>query len=215
MENIAGAHWLAFVRRSDVPLCWAALDPAPALGSEDTSPNDVMLLAKTFMSDANLMQPLETMLRAGASAVLQPFAGPDAWEYRKEIDVKGINRLCKKVEDHIPSRAAVVPYLKTWMAQPRVPPMPVPEPACLQYRCRDQARLDLEQAISRALHRPASESAKPLVVKRRRCTCEDYELHANLTLEQYVASRKSQGVLVADAVREFNGRQALLWSARG
>ena len=154
VENISGAHWLAFVRRSDVPLCWAALDPAPALGSEDTSPNDVMLLAKTFMSDANLMQPPVTMLRAGASAVLQPFAGPDSWEPRKEIDVKGINRLCKKVEDHIPSRAAVVPYLKTWMAQPRVPPMPVPEPACLQYWCRDQARLDLEQAISGALHRP-------------------------------------------------------------
>ena len=106
MENIAGAHWLAFVRRSDVPLCWAALDPVSARGSEDTSPNDVMLLAKTFMSDARLMQSPVTMLRAGASAVLQPFAGPNAWESRKEIDVKGIKRLCKKVEDRIPSRQA-------------------------------------------------------------------------------------------------------------
>ena len=51
VENITGAHWLAFVRRSDLPLCWATLGPAPALDSEDTSPNDVMLLAKTFMSD--------------------------------------------------------------------------------------------------------------------------------------------------------------------
>ena len=95
--------------------------------------------------------------------------------------------------------------------------MPVPEPAILQYRCRDQARLDLQQAISAALHRPANEgvSVKPLVVKRRRCTPEDYELNAHLTLEQYVASRQSQGVLVTDAVKEFNGRQALLWSARG
>ena len=174
-----------------------------------------MLLVKTFMSDESLMQPPVLMLRAGASAVLQPLAGPNAWESRAEIDVKGIERLCKKVEDHIPSRAAVVHYLNTWMARPRVPAMPVPEPAILQYRCRDHARLDLEQAISAALHRPANDCAKPLVVKRRRCTPEDYELHAHLSLEQYVASRKSQGVLVADAVKEFNGRQALLWSARG
>ena len=90
-----------------------------------------MLLAKEFMSDETLMQPPVLMLIAGARAVLQPLAGPNAWEPREEIDAAGIKRLCKKVEDHNPSRAAMVPYLNSWMARPRVPAMLVPEPAIL------------------------------------------------------------------------------------
>ena len=212
VENITGAHWLAFVRRADVPLRWANYEAVPALGGTDTSPNDVMLLVKQFMSDADLMQPPELMLTAGASAMLQPLAGPSAWDYREDIELNQIERLCKKVELLCPSRAPVIPYLQKWMARPRVSTMPVPEPVILQYLCRDRNGADLTQAMSTALSRPAHDLIKPLLVKRRRCTPADHDLLANVTFEQYVTSRKSQGVDLHTAVREWNGRQALLWS---
>ncbi len=213
VENITGAHWLAFVRRLDVPLHWATLQPAPAPGSAATNPNDVVLLAKQFMSDADLMQPPELMLRAGASAVLQPLAGPGTWDSREEIDVQAIRRLCRKVQRVCPSRASVVPYLEGWMAQPRVPAMPVPYPAILQHHYTDQHNCAaLAHAMDAALQREARDVIRPLLVKRRRCTPADRELHDKVTLEQYVATRKSQGVQVHSAVEEWNGRQALLWS---
>ena len=212
VENITGAHWFAFVHRADVPLRWANYEAAPALGGTDTSPNDVMLLVKQFMSDADLMQPPELMLTAGASAMLQPLAGPSAWDYREDIEVNQIERLCKKVELLCPSRAPVIPYLQEWMARPRVSTMPVPEPVILKYLCRDRNGADLTQAMATALQRPAHDLVKPLLVKRRRCTPADHDLLANVTFEQYVTSRNSQGVDLHTAVREWNGRQALLWS---
>ena len=79
-----------------MPLRWANYEAVPALGGTETSPNDVMLLVKQFMSDADLMQPPELMLTAGASAMLQPLAGPGAWDYREDIDEDQIERLCRK-----------------------------------------------------------------------------------------------------------------------
>ena len=147
VENITEARWLAFVRRADAPLKWANFAPVPALGSTGTSPNDVMLLLTQFMSNADLMQPPELMLTAGASAMLQPLAGPNAWDYREDIDVQQIQRLCEKMELLCLSRAPVISYLKEWMARPRVPTMPsrtptptaaAAEPATLRYHCRDR-----------------------------------------------------------------------------
>ena len=123
IEMITHAHWFAWTTRADLPMEWATLGPAP---SAEAQPKDVMMVVKEFMSDINLMQPPVLMLSAGASAMLQPLAGPSAWDYREDIDVAAIERLCTKVVNTCPSRASVVPYLKQWVAQPRVPAMPVP-----------------------------------------------------------------------------------------
>ena len=84
IEMITHAHWFAWTTRADLPMEWATLGPVPRA---EAQPHDVMLLVKEFMSDINLMQPPVLMLSAGASAMLQPLAGPNAWDYRDDIDV--------------------------------------------------------------------------------------------------------------------------------
>ena len=212
IEMITHAHWFAWTTRADLPMEWATLGPAP---SAEAQPKDVMMVVKEFMSDLNLMQPPVLMLSAGASAMLQPLAGPSAWDYREDIDVAAIERLCTKVVNTCPSRASVVPYLKQWVAQPRVPAMPVPHTTTFQYQCRDGPTLGLPQDLKRSLEPTEQDVAiRPVVVKRRKRNQADWELCEKMTLENYVATRTTQGVNPEIAVQEWNGSIALLWPER-
>ena len=75
VEHINSCHWLCFLRRKDLPL-----DCSRAAVDAVSSPNDVMLMCKEFVSDSQLMQEPVVMVHAGASFALQPPDGPAMWE---------------------------------------------------------------------------------------------------------------------------------------
>ncbi len=197
-------HWLCFCRRRDLHPNCAAVSPAPG---SDSSPGEVVLQAKRYMSDNALMQPPFVMLRAGASVHLQPPTGPGAWQQRHELtDADAIHRLCRKILDTLPSRSAAVEYLRNWMARPRLPEEPPTSAAVLSHRFGDAAAGGAAWQVFAEALRPDPADDEPqvaLVVKRRRGN--EGQRHVAVPLPVYVDFRTSQGISVQEAVKEWNG----------
>ncbi len=206
LEGIMSCHWLSFCRRRDLPLECAGQPLAAGPGSE--GPDDIMLMAKKFMSNRELIQPPLLFLHAGASAHLAPPTGPPTWEPRATIDQAPLERLCRKVLATLPSRADACQYLRQWMAMPRAPGAAPGTPVILVHRYnRPLSGGSIGQVFQEALQAEADDVQRQLHVKRRRGAPS--QRHVNVSLPTYVDFRLSQGISVQEAVHEWNGGHIL------
>ena len=205
--GIRAVHWFCFLRRRDLPLECAGQVAGPTLGSP-TNPNDVMLMCKEFMSDLQLLQPPELMVRAGACAKLQP-TGPTTWEARKDIDTQQITRLCNKIERTMPLHIGAATYLRQWMTKPRVTE---PAPGSLEIMSlrfgEASAGYEFGKVFGAALQAEARPATAHITMKRRRINGGHFRLTASMPA--YVDFRQSHGVTVEEAVAEWNGAQLCL-----
>ena len=211
----SNCHWLALCRREDVPMELATIYGDMGEEGITSAPGDVMCLVKEYMSDAAVMQRPFCFIRAGASNLMENPESPPEWEPRGALDPKEVSameRLCQKIRQSLPLRSHAATYMEEYMAKPVLPTQGPPVMKFITH-VTSRAGRSLGPALAAGLQdESVPDDSVFLVGVRRRMQPMPCADRANMSLPTWVSFRSRQGVLVDQAVQEWNGWQVV---ARG